>query len=121
MPDENKGTTTRGTSTTHGTATAETVAAPAPKEKGFAPIKPSDDDKNPVKVEVPKDAQEIAQEGTDLAAAGSEATGGDVPFAEAAPATANKRIWSLDADHNVNLRHGGPGSETNPDLVERSV
>lgn len=88
-------------------------------EKAFKPITPDDDDKNPVKVKVPKDADEIAKEGTALGAAGADATGGNIPpVISSDQPIPGKRIWSLDADHNVNLRNGGPGSNTNPDLVE---
>lgn len=118
-PIEHKAVTTRGGQTTQGAA-ADTPAADTPaakKDEGFAPITASDDEKNPVKVAVPKTAQEIATEGTALGEANADATGGDAPVLSSETPEAT-RIWSLDADHNVNLRNGGAGSHTSPDLVE---
>ena len=88
----------------------------APEPAEYAPIEPDDDEKNPVYVEVPKTDEEVAEEGTALAEAGSAQTGGAVPFLSTEPAT-NTRIWSMDAAHNTNDRGGGRGAE-HPDLVE---
>ena len=111
-----KATTARGASTTAGPVDEPVKTDQKPDDKAFAPIKPDDDDKNPVKVSVPKNAQEVAKEGTALGLAGADATGGETAFLSSDPVSA-KRVWALDADHNVNLRNGGPGA-TQPDLVE---
>ena len=87
----------------------------APKAPTFKPIEPEDAKANPVFIELPKSDAEVAEEGTALADAGSEETGGSVPFLSVKEPT-NKRIWSLDADLNTNLR-GIDGNK--PDLVER--
>lgn len=124
MADEKKATTTRGAQATDQTveqtptpATEKQAAHAKAAAKDYAPIAASDEKANPIKVELPKNAQEIAKEGTALGEAGAEATGGDAPFLQPAEANADRK-WALDADHNVNLRNGGPGSNTNPDYVE---
>jgi len=116
MADE-QATTSRGASTTGGVIPAAQPAAVKPDTTGFAPIKASDDDKNPVKVELPKTPEAIAKEGTALSAAGSDDAGGNVPVVtdSGQPGTA-KRLWTLDSDQNVSLRHV-PVAAT-PDLVE---
>lgn len=135
MADE-KAKTTRGAQATNATVedrpqtpTPATEKQPAAEQaqakqekiaaKDFAPINPDDEKANPVKVEVPRTAEEIAKEGTALGNAGSADTGGNVPFLAPATASANRK-WTLSADHNVNLRGScnGPGAVAHPDLVE---
>lgn len=74
----------------------------------------------PVAIKLPKTGEETAQEGTKLAEAGSEQTGGDVPFT-AETVTTGKRIWSLDGAHNVNERQEGVHGFERPDLVEHTT
>lgn len=85
----------------------------------YAPISPSDDEENAVGVEVPKTDEEVAEEGTALAAAEAKATGGVVPFLSAEKPK-NTRIWAMDAAHNTNDREEGRRGFERPDYVEHA-